>query len=192
MRLNCVCFSYGDKPVLDNLSIDLPDSGVTAIAGASGCGKTTLLHMLAGLKRPASGELISPAPIKTAILFQEDRLLPDLDCLSQLCAVLPRGADASKWLRAVGLEREAHSPTSSLSGGMKRRLALARAMAYGADKELLILDEPFTGVDPATAQAIMKEIRALGVPVIYSAHDSESLALADHLVRFAGPPLTLI
>jgi ABC-type Mn2+/Zn2+ transport system ATPase subunit len=83
----------------------------------------------------------------------------------------------------VGLEEERNSPVSALSGGMQRRVALARLMAYGRDKELLLLDEPFTGIDPPRAARIMEELRRMELPILLAAHDSETLRLADRVIQ---------
>lgn len=190
MMLRNVTVSFGDKKILDGFSLKLPDSGVTALSGPSGCGKTTLLRLVAGLLEPDFGEIDAPGTDKTAILFQEDRLLPGFFASAQLAAVLPRGADTGKFLAAVGLDGELDTPVGSLSGGMRRRVALARALAYAGGKELLILDEPFTGVDRDNAGRIMPHFRALGIPILMSAHDAESLALADRVIRLDGPPLS--
>ena len=96
--------------------------------------------------------------------------------------MLRRGAPTAKYLEAVGLSAEADTPVRSLSGGMRRRVALARAMAFAEGKKLLILDEPFTGVDPETAKKIMSTLRALSIPILYSAHNSETLSLSDTLI----------
>lgn len=189
MRLAGLCFSYGEKVILDHFSLELPSGGVTALAGPSGCGKTTLLRLLAGLETPQQGTLDVPKPEETAFLFQENRLLPGLRAADQLRVVLPRGGDPTPWLDAVGLAGEALSLPEALSGGMQRRLALARCLAYGQVKSLLLLDEPFTGVDPERAKDIMGLIRTLGIPVLCSAHNAESLALADRVIRLDGPPL---
>ena len=190
MRLENVSFSYGDKVILDGFSLSLPDEGVTALSGPSGCGKTTLLRLLAGLLTPESGSVDAPGLARTAILFQEDRLLPAFSAAAQLKAVLPRGAEVVDYLDAVGLASEADSPVEALSGGMKRRVALARALAYAGDKSLLLLDEPFTGVDAGNARRIMARLRALNIPVLLSAHDAESLSLADRVIHLSGPPLS--
>ncbi len=190
MRLENASFSYGDKVILDGFSLSLPDEGVTALSGPSGCGKTTLLRLLAGLLTPESGSVDAPGLARTAILFQEDRLLPAFSAAAQLKAVLPRGAEVVDYLDAVGLASEADSPVEALSGGMKRRVALARALAYAGDKSLLLLDEPFTGVDAGNARRIMARLRALDIPVLLSAHDAESLSLADRVIHLSGPPLS--
>lgn len=189
MRLENVSFTYGDKVILDNFTLDLPDCGVTALSGPSGCGKTTLLRLLAGLEVPKGGRVDGPASQMTSVLFQEDRLLPGFTAASQLRAVLPRGADIKGYLEAVGLAAEADSKVETLSGGMRRRVAIARTMAYARGKALLILDEPFTGVDEENAKRIMGHLRALRIPILFTAHDAQSLALADSVITLDGPPL---
>lgn len=192
MRFDGVSFSYGKKTVLDGFTLELPDTGVTALSGPSGCGKTTLLRLLAGLERPCTGLITAPGPERTAVLFQEDRLLPGFSASRQIKAVMPRNTDVSGYLAAVGLENEAEAPVSALSGGMRRRVAIARALAYAEDKALLILDEPFTGVDAENARRIMVRLRSLGIPILLSAHDAESLSLADTVIRLQGPPLSVV
>ena len=187
MKLEGVTFSYGEKAILKELSLALPDSGVTALAGPSGCGKTTLLRLLAGLETPRAGRI--DAPGDTAFLFQENRLFPHLTAGAQIQAVLPRGGDPLPWLTLVGLGDLAGTPVDELSGGMQRRVALARCMAYGRDKSLFLLDEPFTGIDPARRRSLMEALRRTGIPVLFSAHDGESLALADDVIHLEGPPL---
>ena len=189
MKLTDVFFSYGHRPILEQFSMELPDHGIIALSGPSGCGKTTLLRLLGGLERPQRGKISTPA---SAFLFQENRLLPALNAAEQISVVLPKGASAQPWLDLVELGDAAQQAVASLSGGMQRRLALARCAAYGQKKSLLLLDEPFTGVDPQRAAAIMARLRARGFTIIYSAHDAESLSLADQVIRLDGPPLTIL
>lgn len=184
ISLKNVSFSYDGRPVLRDFSLELlPDDDgaqVIALAGASGCGKTTLLRLLAGLLQPNSGCVCCPCDV--ALLFQENRLLPELNAGAQVGAVLPQGADVRPWLELVELAEDGDLLPTELSGGMQRRLALARCLAFGQGMPLL-LDEPFAGVDPACAARIMQRIRALRQPVIYTAHNAEVLALADKVVR---------
>lgn len=179
MKIENITFCYGEKVVFKDFSIELPDTGITAISGESGCGKTTLLRLISGLEKPQSGSIESPGSM--AFMFQENRLLPCLDVSGQLEAVLPKGTDVTRYLRAVELEAEAHYSVEKLSGGMKRRVSLARCLAFAevCNKKLILLDEPFTGIDPERVKRIMQFIRALKIPVIYSAHDKEALELAD-------------
>ena len=180
-----VCF--GEKAVLNRFSLELPAEGITALSGPSGCGKTTLLRVLAGLQ-PCEGGGVETPPRPT-ILFQEDRLLPWRTVGQHIADVLPkdRREEVPRWLALAELEGEAGSFPAALSGGMRRRLALARALACGGG--LYLLDEPFTGVDAPRASRILARIRALGVPVLLSCHEGEVLSLCDKVVYLDGPPL---
>ena len=94
----------------------------------------------------------------------------------------PRGKNAAFWLEAVGLAGEADAVPEALSGGMRRRLSLARCLAYGQDKRLLLLDEPFTGVDAERIRDLSSLIRSMELPVLFTAHDAESLGMADTII----------
>ena len=179
--------------VLDHFSLDLPDSGITGLAGPSGCGKTTLLRVLAGLQRPQGGSVSGLEARNTVLLFQENRLLPNRTALQQVADVLSKGrrGEALRWLALTGLDHAAQQQPGTLSGGMARRLALARAMALAQLRQAwLLLDEPFAGVDGDRAQAIMAAIRQLRLPVLLCAHEQYALSLCDRVVRLKGPPLT--
>ncbi len=189
IRLDNITFSYNDKPVFNDYTLILPDSGITAVTGESGCGKTTLLRLIAGLEKPQKGTLEVPISKEIAIMFQENRLLPALDCTEQITAVLPENTDVRKYLEAVELGTEAHTFPEKMSGGMQRRVALARCLAYAGilDKKLLLLDEPFTGIDPPRVQRIISFIRSMRIPVIFTAHDREAQALADEIIPMWKP-----
>lgn len=181
--------SFAEKAVLRDFSLSIPDRGITALHGPSGCGKTTLLRILAGLERPQGGRLGEITPADTALLFQEDRLLPWRTAVQHLTDVLPRErrSEAARLLSLVELEGEEDSCPAALSGGMSRRLALARCLAL--DARLYLLDEPFTGVDLARAQRILARLRSLSAPVLLVSHEPELLAQADQVVELGGPPL---
>ncbi len=195
MKINNLTFSYENKKIFDNFSLEIPESGVTALTGPSGCGKTTLLRLIAGLENPGGssdekgeyrpvlvredGSMILPE--RTAFLFQEDRLIPGIGAARQLTVAVP-GCDAARCLEAVGLEKDADTPPEKMSGGMKRRLALARCLAYAQDKELVLLDEPFTGIDADRIASIAKMIKDLKIPVIITGHTEETLAVADRVL----------
>lgn len=183
MKIRKLTFSYGDKTVFRDLDLDLPDGGVTALVGPSGCGKTTLLRLIAGLEQPQGGRIEAPDPERIAFLFQEDRLIPRLAARKQIALVRPKGRAPAEWLDAVGLGDEGNAKPESLSGGMRRRLALARCLAYGQDKALLLLDEPFTGVDADRIQSLTVLIREMHIPTIFTAHDAESLRMADTIIE---------
>ena len=179
--LRGVSFWYGDKLVLDRLDLNVPERGITALMGPSGIGKTTVLRLLAGLERPAAGEVVGISGEEVAILFQEDRLLPWRTVRQNLTDVLPpeRQGEVDRWLSLAELEEEGENRPEFLSGGMRRRLALVRALAYAGGKRLLLLDEPFTGLDRPRRLRLMEAIRALELPVLMATHGEEEVALAD-------------
>ena len=192
IQVEHLSLSFGSREVLRDFSLAVPDRGVTALRGPSGCGKTTLLRCLAGLERPQSGRISGITPRETAFLFQENRLLPWRTAAQHITDVLPRArwGEAGDWLALAELEGEERAYPASLSGGMGRRLALARCLALGG--RLYLLDEPFTGVDPERAARIMSRIRALNTPVLLVSHEAPVLALADRILDLDGPPLRIL
>ena len=192
IRVEHLSLSFGSREVLRDFSLAVPDQGVTALRGPSGCGKTTLLRCLAGLERPQGGRISGITPRETAFLFQENRLLPWRTAAQHITDVLPRArwGEAADWLALAELEGEERAYPASLSGGMGRRLALARCLALGG--RLYLLDEPFTGVDPERAARIMGRIRALNTPVLLVSHEAPVLALADRILDMDGPPLRIL
>ena len=173
---------FQDAWVLERETIDFPKSGLFLLTGASGAGKTTLLNVLAGILLPDSGKIEGLAGMKIAYLFQEDRLLPWYTVQQNL--LLAAGAEAAeKWLRITGLIDAAHKYPKELSGGMKRRAALARAMAYGGD--IYLLDEPFNGVDTALKNAILPEIlqAASESLLILATHEADVISQLTKMVR---------
>ena len=178
---------FEEKTVLDRFSLELPAKGITALSGPSGCGKTTLLRVLAGLQPVEGGAVTAPTP--PVILCQENRLLPWRTAEQHITDVLPRSrrGEAERWLALAELEGEEKTHPAALSGGMGRRLALARTLACGGG--LFLLDEPFTGVDTPRAARILDRVRQLGVPVVLSSHEAEIVALCDRVVELSGPPL---
>lgn len=181
--------SFGEKEIARDFSLEFPEQGITVLRGPSGCGKTTLLRVLAGLQKLDSGEILGVTPGETAFLFQENRLLPWRTVAQHITDVLPRSrwGETEKWLAMVELKGEGESYPSQLSGGMARRLALARCLALGG--KLYLLDEPFTGVDPERAQRILARLRQLESPVVLVSH--EEFLQADHIIDLEGPPLAI-
>lgn len=146
-----LCKTFDDNEVLKNVNITLKDNSIYCLMGASGIGKTTLLRILMGLEHADSGS-ISGIDIKSiSCMFQEDRLIHDLSAIDNVRIVL-RGKnnrdEISNNLLSILPDDSLDMPVSSLSGGMKRRVALARALSYPG--KLIILDEPFTGLDKDT------------------------------------------
>lgn len=193
IRFEEVSLAFGDCRVLDCCTERLPERGVVCLFGPSGCGKTSFVRVLTGLQKPDSGRVSGICPGEAAVVFQEHRLLPWLTVRENVAAVLPKGGDPLIWLRIVGLEQAADLLPKALSGGMQRRAALARALAYGGT--LLVLDEPFQGLDLAAKREIYPHILAAAAekPVLLITHDpAEAQALADEIWYVDGPPLRVL
>lgn len=174
--------AYGDKQVLNGVSLRFEAGKHYALLGPSGCGKTTLLRIIAGLETPDSGEVRRDASLPLSFCFQEDRLLPWYTVAENIILALPQELQrdrararraAEAWLERVGLAGEADSLPASLSGGMKRRASLARALAY--DAPVLLMDEPFRALDDESHAATLALVRALsqGRTLILVTHDEQ-------------------
>lgn len=176
---------YGEKVVLRDFSARFPAGTCTCIMGPSGCGKTTLLRLILGLEE-ADGGTISGRRFPMSAVFQENRLFEDFSALSNVSAVCARGSrqEAARQLSALGLAGSLHAPVRTLSGGMKRRVAIARAVL--APGELLILDEPFTGLDRDTKAVVLDYLKAhtQGRTLLLVTHDpAERDALANQVLE---------
>jgi len=200
-------FSYGDRPLFKGLSLKIPRGKVVAILGASGCGKTTLLQMIGGQRRPDRGEVVVDGQVvqalgndelyelrkKMGMMFQAGGLFTDLTTFENVAFPLRENFKLPEpvirelvlmKLHAVGLRGAAQLMPSELSGGMSRRVALARAIVH--DPILSMYDEPFAGLDPISLNLIAELIRrlndALGTTSIIVTYDvSESLKLVDYV-----------
>lgn len=191
IKLENIEVTFGTNKVLQNFSLDIPLNGITCLSGPSGCGKTTLLRVIAGLQ-PCTGN-ISGVPEYKAFMFQEDRLIPWLNAENNIRFVLPRERlqEASDWLELVELKGENFKLPSQLSGGMCRRLAFARALAVG--NELLILDEPFKGLDNALIEKFCSLIIKIAIPTIITTHSEKEIKLlGGRNIYLSGPPLTMV
>lgn len=207
-----VHYSIGGRAIFSGLSLQIPRGRITAIMGPSGTGKTTLLRLITGQIRPDRGQVLfdgidvcslSRSELyalrrRMGMLFQNGALLTDEDVFENVAFPLREHTDLPEALirnivltklQSVGLRGAARLMPAELSGGMARRVALARAMA--TDPEVLIYDEPFTGLDPISMGMIVRLVRqmnyALGITSIVVSHDVEELAiLADASYIIAG------
>lgn len=167
--LKDVCFHYGRKKVLNQLSFSVECGEKVCLFGPSGCGKSTVLRLICGLEKPTSGEMICNTQSIRPV-FQEDRLLPFLS-VSENVAMFSDGEDPTEILTELGLAEVLNEPPKKLSGGMARRAALARALAGNGD--IYVLDEPFNGLDEENTRRAIELIRRRteGKTVVCVLHD---------------------
>ena len=190
-KINDLSFSYGKKEVLRNFSLELNDGEILAVMGASGCGKSTLLQLVAGLLKP-NGGTIENRPARISYAFQEPRLFPWLTVKENLAAVLPKEVSPQEReekilaaLSTVELEDSANLYPDALSGGMKSRVSLARALVYGGD--LFLLDEPFAALDESLrlrlGAQLRQEIKSRGAMALLVTHHPEDAGrIADRII----------
>jgi NitT/TauT family transport system ATP-binding protein len=172
LKFTNVTKSFGDKAVLSGFSHIFEKGSRTCIMGASGVGKTTLLNLVLGLEKADSG-VISGIPDDVSAVFQEDRLSESFSAVANIIAVTGKSVSESEivnCLSELGLQGSERKPVSELSGGMKRRVAIARALLKKS--ELIVLDEPFKGLD--------EEIKLKTISVILEYTKGKTLLVATH------------
>ena len=178
IKIENLSFSYGKKSVIEDLSLELPDRGVFALMGPSGCGKTTLLYLISGLLKAKNGKIQRESD-KIAYSFQEPRLLEQKSALENVKFALndkDKDKIALSFLTDLSLEAEANTLPRQLSGGMKQRVSLARALAFDGDVSLF--DEPFNGLDEAIKERAAALLRKRGedslvILITHSADDAK-------------------
>lgn len=168
------CFE--DKIVFDDLNLSFAEGEMNCLMGASGSGKTTLLNLMMGLIKPNSGEIRGINGKQIAAVFQEDRLIEHFDATRNIKLVCDKQISKQQIrqeLEQVGIEEYADKEVKHFSGGMRRRVALVRALL--ANSDILILDEPFKGLDEALKLQVMDYVadKTLGKTVILVTHDKE-------------------
>jgi len=212
VELRNLTFGYGDRVILDNVSLAVPRGKVTALMGASGGGKTTILRLIGGQNRAQSGQLLFDgddvtvmkqpqlyaARRRMGMLFQFGALFADLSVFENVAFPLREHTDLPEALirdivlmklNAVGLRGARDLMPSEVSGGMARRIALARAIAL--DPELVMYDEPFSGLDPislGTAARLIRELNdSMGLTSVFVSHELEqTFGIADHVIILAN------
>ena len=189
LKIKDLSFSYGKKQIFQNFSFQLNDGEIVAIMGASGCGKSTLLQLIAGLLHPSQGKIETDLK-RVSYAFQEPRLFPWLTVKENLKEILPPKQENAEQrildaLNMVELADSINLYPDALSGGMKSRVSLARALAFEAD--LLLLDEPFAALDEALrlrlGERIRHKIKSRGTSAILVTHHPEDAErIADRII----------
>lgn len=181
IELKNISFSYGELQVLKDFNLNVSGGQCVQLYGVSGSGKTTVARIILGLETASGGQIVVPQ--KISVVFQEDRLLENLDVLKNIRLALSKEqyAFADSLLKEFGLYDVRKKRVSTLSGGMKRRAALIRAIAY--DGDALILDEPFNGLDSdnkqIAASIIKREFLDKNKPVLLITHVKEDAELLN-------------
>jgi phospholipid/cholesterol/gamma-HCH transport system ATP-binding protein len=217
VELRHLTFGYGERVVLEDVCLSVPRGKVTALMGASGGGKTTILRLIGGQNRAQSGQLlfdgqdvtpmnqtqIYAARRRMGMLFQFGALFADLSAFENVAFPLREHTNLPEALirdivlmklNAVGLRGARDLMPSDLSGGMARRVALARAIAL--DPELVMYDEPFSGLDPislATAARLIRQLNdSMGLTSVFVSHELEqTFAISDHVVILANGKIAM-
>lgn len=175
--------------VLDDFSLTIPADGITVLLGRSGCGKTTLLRLIGKLDTPDAGEIVFPAQAKTAFVFQEARLMPWLTVWKNIAFGLKKKEideqEIKHLITLTGLDGFAYALPQQLSGGMRQRCALARALAL--HPRFLLMDEPFAALDYFTRekmqQALLDIHKQTSCGILFVTHNiDEALTLGDRIV----------
>ncbi len=199
---------YGARAVVDNVTLSLAPGEITALLGGSGAGKSTLLRLLAGLEPLDAGEVrlgarilsapgrtIPPEQRRIGLIFQDFALFPHLTAARNVgfgLKHLPRdqaAATVDRWIGLLGLADRAGAYPHELSGGEQQRVAIARALA--PEPAAILMDEPFSGLDPALSgsvrEAALAAVRAAGIPALMVTHDpAEALESADQIAILSG------
>lgn len=206
VELDRVSFAYGGVTVLDHFAAQFPSGEVTVLLGPSGCGKTTILNLLAGLLIPREGTVRvgdrSPLEVRVGYIFQDVRLIPWLTVRRNLDLVLPRTIPLTERmyriqtvLRLVGLEHALGLFPDQLSGGMYRRVGMARAYLFEPD--LYLMDESFQGLDPPLKFQLLSNFQQLRSTspktTVFVTHDiEEALLLGDEIHLLSPLPARIV
>ena len=200
MQLKNIVKNYGDKKVLGGIDIEIEERKITAILGESGCGKSTLLNIIAGKIKDYSGEIIFEREHEKGIsyVFQEDTLIPWKTVYNNLEFVLKGKVEKSeldkrikKYLKIVNLEGSEKEFPNMLSGGMKRRVGIARAFAFPSN--YMFMDEPFEFLDVKIKEEIVEDLIKLQESekktIILITHDIDTaITLGEKIVVLGGKP----
>ena len=191
IKLDNVTFSYGDEKIIQNLGISLAKDRIYCIMGASGIGKTTLLRLISGMLKCNSGSVSGTEKMKKSFIFQENRLLPEMSIYENLRFVTDDDKKINEALQNTELYDDKNKKASALSGGMARRVAIARAAAF--DGDIFFIDEPLYGLDVKISENILELIRQTvqGKTAFIITHSpEEAFYLADEIIFLSDKPVT--
>ena len=207
IQLKDISFSYAGEPTLAGISLEITENEFVAIIGPSGCGKSTLLRLVSGLLAPTSGEiLVSGKPVTKpgldrAMVFQDYSLFPWINCVDNIVLALEqtrpelekreRKRIAGEYLAMVGLACSGCKLPGELSGGMRQRAAIARALAMNSP--ILLMDEPFSALDEFTREKLNDDVlsiwRKTNKTVLFVTHNiSESVYMSDRICVLSPHP----
>ena len=183
--------SYGDKSILKDFSLTVKENSICIITGDSGCGKTTLLRIISGLDTDYTGEIVGISPSDCAFVFQEYRLFPWLSAIDNVIFAISDRKDEAVYKKAYDMlltlgfsENDMNLTPSELSGGMKQRVSIARAMLF--DRPILLLDEPTKELDPVNSDIvrslIIEESRRRLVILVTHRQEDVSLLNAEEIL----------
>lgn len=203
IEVKSVHFSYGETEILQDINLEIKEGEFLVLMGPSGSGKSTLLRMLANLSKPKSGQIYSDSPLDLAVVFQDYSLFPWLTAEENIFLALRQKLKKTKtkkelqqlaeqYLTLVQLGHAVKKYPGEMSGGMKQRAAIARALSVGSD--LVLMDEPFGALDPLTRIQLQDLVLQINhdqkKTIVFVTHDvEEAIILADRIVMFSpGPP----
>ncbi|MFC9996907.1 zinc ABC transporter ATP-binding protein AztA [Nocardia sp. NPDC127526] len=205
LRISRVCAAYAGRIVLHEVTAEIPAGRVTAVVGPNGSGKTTLLSVLAGVITPTAGTIEHAGTRRPALAVQQAGVPPTLPITVRETVAMGRWAERGPWRRLTRADKAivnhclermniadlAHRPLTALSGGQRQRALLAQALAQESD--LLLLDEPATGLDADSQREIAAALHAAadsGVTVVHATHDREAALRAHHRLILRDGRLT--
>ncbi|MBO2537612.1 ABC transporter ATP-binding protein [Rummeliibacillus suwonensis] len=203
IEVKSVHFSYGETEILQDINLEVKEGEFLVLMGPSGSGKSTLLRMLANLSQPKSGQILFDSPLDLAVVFQDYSLFPWLTAEENIVLALKQKLKKTKtkkelqqlaeqYLTLVQLGHAIKKYPGEMSGGMRQRAAIARALSVGSD--LVLMDEPFGALDPLTRIQLQDLILQINHDqkrtIVFVTHDvEEAIILADRIVMFSpGPP----
>lgn len=192
LKFDKVSFFYENEALFKDFCIEISENEVTGVLGHSGCGKTTLMELSSGMLKPFSGNITPFSASRPSFVFQEDRLLPQKTALENITFVGASPKRAREYLAKVGLEGCEGKLPEELSGGMSRRLSIARALAFGGD--CFFIDEPLRGLDIKTSGEVLSLLKSeiSGKTALIITHSlEEAFALCDRIIIARGAPFTV-